>query len=61
MRLVRVQLLAEGTYKAVVAYQGKKYEVDRVDLSNQITTNTRHGFVTYAWINSVYLNKEWNP
>lgn len=60
-QLVRVKLLAEGQYKAVVGYGGKKYEVSKSDLSNYVTRQENGGFVTYAWINNVFLNKEWNP
>lgn len=58
-QLVRVKILAQGSSITMVEWNGKRWEVDTRDLTNQITTSTNEGFITYAWINRLFLQKEW--
>lgn len=57
--LVKVKILAQGGSLSMVEYNNKRWQVYTGNLTNQITQKTPEGFVTYAWISSVYLNKEW--
>lgn len=59
-QLVRVKIIAEPSkYNTVVDYVGQKYLVKTANLSNYITQSTAEGFVTYAYINSVFLTRKW--
>jgi hypothetical protein len=56
---VRVKILAGNKHYTVVEYKGKQYEVDNYLLTNHIRQSTTDGFINYAWVNPVNLQKEW--
>lgn len=59
-QLVRVKIIAElGKYSSVVEFVGQKYLVKTNTLNNYITQSTADGFITYAYINNVYLIRKW--
>ena len=57
--LVKVKLLASGETISMVERNNVKYEVYTNTLQNCETKNESDGFVTYCYINPIYLTKVW--
>ncbi len=61
MRSVRVIVIGGNNIYTIVEYNKKKYQVANHLLTNHISQSTSKGFINYAWINPLNLQREWNP